>query len=85
MDETALLWKMSPDGALTNERWASDKSEKALITVSLTYNVTGTQKRLPWFVGKTQTPRFFTYSVVRIENFPSAGNTMKRLEDGCDF
>lgn len=70
MDETALFWKGSPDATLASESQASGKLEKALVTVALACNVTGTRKLPLWFVGKAQTPRCFDRSGIHVENFP---------------
>ena len=70
MDETALLWKLSPDKALTNRSPATVKSEKAMISVGLACNITGTHKLKPWFVGKAQTPRCFSQSAIHVDNLP---------------
>ena len=70
MDETILFWKMSPDDVLTNGRPATRKSEKALISVGLACNITGTHKLKPWFVGKAQTPRCFSRSAIHVDNLP---------------
>ena len=70
MDETALLWKMSPDDTLTREVKAGGKLEKARITVNLACNVTGTRKLPPWIIGKARTPRCFGNSGVHVDNFP---------------
>lgn len=70
MDETALFWKLSPDGVLTNGSPATSKSEKALLSVGLACNITGTHKLKPWFIGKAQTPRCFSRSAIHVENLP---------------
>ena len=70
MDETALFWKKSPDGALASQSEASGKLDKARITVNLACNITGTRKLPPWFIGKAQTPRCFDNSGIYVENFP---------------
>ena len=69
MEETALFWKMSPDGTLVSESHASGKVEKARITVNLACNFTGTHKLPLWIVGKAQIPRCFDRSGVQVENF----------------
>ncbi len=70
MDETALLWKMSPDYSLTKTFKAGGKLEHARVTVNLACNVTGTRKLLPWIIGKAENPRCFDGSGVRVKNFP---------------
>ena len=72
MDETALLWKLSPDQVLTNKSPATVKSEKAMISVGLACNITGTHKLEPWFIGKAQTPRCFSRSAIHVDNLPIA-------------
>ena len=70
MDETALFWKLSPEGVLKNGSPATRKSEKAFISVGLACNITGTHKLKPWFVGKAQTPRCFSRSAIHLDNLP---------------
>ena len=70
MDETALFWKLSPDDVPTNRNPATVKSEKAMISVGLACNITGTHKLEPWFIGKAQTPRCFSQSAVHVDNLP---------------
>lgn len=52
MDESALFWKMTPDGTLGTEQSAGGKHEKARITINLACNVSGSHKLGPWFIGK---------------------------------
>ena len=70
MDETALFWKLSPDNVPMNRNPATVKSEKAMISVGLACNITGTHKLEPWVIGKAQTPRCFSRSAVHIDNLP---------------
>ena len=70
MDETALLWKLSPDKVVTDRSPATVKSEKAMISVGLACNITGTHKLEPWFIGKAQTPRCFSRSAIHVDNLP---------------
>ena len=70
MDETALFWKLSPESVLKNGSPATVKSEKAMISIGLACNITGTHKLEPWFIGKAQTPRCFSRSAVQVDNLP---------------
>jgi hypothetical protein len=45
-DETSYYWKMKPDRSLTTFQESRRKKDKARITISLTCNLTGTD-RLP--------------------------------------
>lgn len=70
MNEAVLFWKRSPDATLASESQASGKPEKAIVTVALACNVTGTRKLPAWFIGKAETPRCFDRSGVNVENLP---------------
>ena len=70
MDETALSWKMSPEGTPATQDQDNGKLEEASITVGLACNVTGTHKLPLWIIGKAQTPRCFDRSCIQIQNFP---------------
>lgn len=47
MDESALFWKMAPDGTLGTDQGAEGEHGKARITISLACNVTGSHKLEP--------------------------------------
>ena len=78
MDETALYWKMTPDGTLATEAQAGTKLEKARITVNFCCNSSGTEKLQPWFIGKARTPRAFGRAGVKIQNLPLIWRSNKK-------
>lgn len=69
MDESALFWKMAPDGTLGTDQGAEGEHGKARITISLACNVTGSHKLEPWFIGKARVPRSFGGSSIKIKDF----------------
>lgn len=68
MDESALFWKMTPDGTLATEQTPGGKREKARVTVNFCCNVTGTEKLPLWLIGKAQKPRCFGRAGIKAEN-----------------
>jgi hypothetical protein len=50
---------MKPDRSLTIIAEHGRKKEKARITACLIYNITGTDRLLIWFIGKTNRPACF--------------------------
>lgn len=69
MDESALFWKMTPDGTLGTKQSAGRKHEKARITINLACNADGSHKLEPWFIGTAAVPRCFGRSSINIKNF----------------
>lgn len=69
MDESALFWKMAPDGTLGTDQGAEWEHGKARITISLACNVTGSHKPEPWFIGKARVPRSFRGSSIKVKDF----------------
>ena len=58
-DETGLFWKMTPPKTLGRFSRKGIKEDKARITAHLTINADGTEKLLPWIIGRAKNPRFF--------------------------
>ena len=58
-DETGLLWRQVPTRTHASSRKAGKKTEKERVTVSLTCNASGTDKRQLFLIGKAKRPRSF--------------------------
>jgi hypothetical protein len=50
MDESGYYWKLKPDRSLSIFEALGTKKQKARITIALTYNSTGIEKLVPWFI-----------------------------------
>jgi DDE superfamily endonuclease/Tc5 transposase DNA-binding domain len=60
MDETGLNWKRTPDRTLATKSHSGTKKSKDRITIALTSNADGSEKFLPWVIGKSENPRCFS-------------------------
>lgn len=69
MDESALYWKMTPEGTLATEKMPGGKHEKARISINLAVNATGSHRLSPWFIGTAAKPRCFARSGIHVSNF----------------
>lgn len=70
-DETALFYQMLPSKthALKGDKCAGGKNSKLRITVLLCANMDGSDRRLPFVIGKSRKPRCFgSYVPVRYRN-----------------
>jgi hypothetical protein len=61
-DETGIFWRQVPARTLATGKRAGNKKIKERVTVSLTCNVTGTDKRPLMLIGKAARPRSFPRS-----------------------
>jgi hypothetical protein len=60
MDETGLNWKRTPDHSLATKAHSGTKKSKDRITIALTSNTDGSEKFVPWVIGKSKNPRCFS-------------------------
>eukprot|EP00892_Ulva_mutabilis_P001725 jgi/Ulvmu1/11553/UM078_0046.1 len=58
-DETGLLWRQPPTRTLASAKKSGRKAEKERVTISLTCNASGTEKRELFIIGKAKRPRSF--------------------------
>ena len=78
MDESALYWKMSPEGTLATEQMPGTKVEKSRISINLAVNVTGTHRLYPWFIGTAAKPRCFSRLGINVNNFRMVWRSNKK-------
>ena len=69
-DETGLFWKMTPRRTLSRFSRKGTKEDKVRITAHLTANADGTEKLLPWIIGKSKNPRCFGKKRKNIQGIP---------------
>ena len=69
-DETGLFWKMTPRKTLSRFSRKGTKEDKARITAHLTTNADGTEKLLPWIIGRAKNPRCFGKDRKNIRGIP---------------
>ena len=60
MDETGMNWKRTPDRTLATKAHSGTKKSKDRITIALTSNADGSEKFVPWVIGKSKNPRCFS-------------------------
>lgn len=58
-DETGVFWRQLPQRTLATGKRAGRKQDKQRVTVSLTCNASGTDKRELFVIGKAKRPRSF--------------------------
>lgn len=68
-DETGLFYKLTPDKTLKfkGESCAGGKMSKARITVFVAANMTGTEKRKLFIIGKSANPRCFKNQILPVK------------------
>ena len=59
MDETGLNWRRTPDRTLATKPHNGTTKSKDRITIALTSNTDGSEKFLPWVIGKSENLRCF--------------------------
>ena len=59
MDETGLFYKMAPTVTIARDQVEGLKKDKTRLTVALTANADGTDKRDLFIIGKSERPRCF--------------------------
>lgn len=59
MDETGLFYKMAPTSTIARDEVEGLKKDKTRLTVALTANADGTDKRELFIIGKSERPRCF--------------------------
>lgn len=69
-DETGLFWKMTPRKTLSRFARKGTKDAKVRVTAHLTTNADGTEKLLPWIIGKAKNPRCFGKDRKNIRGMP---------------
>ena len=69
-DETGLFWNMTPRKTLSRFSRKGTKEDKARITAHLTTNADGTEKLLPWIIGRAKNPRCFGKDRKNIRGIP---------------
>jgi hypothetical protein len=78
MDETGLLYNMTPDKSLTTGRHIhGTKRSKQRITIALCCNATGTEKRKLVVIAKAAQPRCFKRNNFHAENYCTFYNNSK--------
>jgi hypothetical protein len=75
MDETAYLWKTTPDQSLATSQHSGGKKEKARVTAAMCCNATGTDQLPIWYIGKAARPTCFWSA--QIQNLESLGATWR--------
>lgn len=59
MDETGLFYRMPPDRSLATKQMSGVKGDKTRISIALTTNADGSDRRAPLFIGHARRPRCF--------------------------
>jgi hypothetical protein len=77
MDETGLFWKRTPDRSLATESRSGTKKSKDRITLALTANGDGSEKLIPWIIGKSKNLRCFKHINKRLLGIEYRNNKTK--------
>ncbi|KAI7958282.1 hypothetical protein MJO29_006499 [Puccinia striiformis f. sp. tritici] len=75
MDETGLFYSMPPDVGLAFKATHGVKSDKTRLTLALTCNADGSEKKPLLFIGKSKKPRSFKGHMAEYYNYEYAHNS----------